>query len=79
MGRGSVKDVQVGGDMGKPMADYMLMFGRNQHNTVKAIILPLKTNFFKRLKKTVGYYTFDDNVSGSRFSLHNKEQQCFGY
>ena len=33
-GEGGGKNVQVGGDMGKPMADFLLMFGRNQYNTV---------------------------------------------
>ena len=27
----------MGGDMGKPIVDFMLMFAGNQHNTVKQL------------------------------------------
>ena len=36
-GEGDGRDVQVGEDIGKPMADPMLIFGKNQHNTVKQL------------------------------------------
>ena len=34
-GEGDGREVQRGGDICVPMADSMLMFGRNQHNSVK--------------------------------------------
>ena len=36
-GEGSERDVQMGGDMGKPTSWFMLMFARIEHNTVKQL------------------------------------------
>ena len=40
------REAQEGGDVGHMYTYrwFMLMYGRNQHNTVKAIILQLKLN-----------------------------------
>ena len=34
---GGGREVQEGGDMYTPMADFMLLYGRNQHNIVKQL------------------------------------------
>ena len=36
-GVGDGREVQEGGDVGIPVADFVLMHGRNQHNIVKQI------------------------------------------
>ena len=36
-GVGGGREVQEGGDMYTPMADFMLLYGRNQHNIVKQL------------------------------------------